>query len=228
MTKSLFVTATGTDIGKTYISGLLVKRMREYGYNCGYYKPILSGGGKCNRGKPLPGDCVHVVNTAGLDIEPIKCLSYCFEDAVSPHLAAKRAGINIDISKILTDYNNLEKDYDYMVIEGAGGITCPIIFDNGRVYLMNDLIKDMGQDVIVVADGGLGTINSILTTVEYIKNRGINIEGIILNNYDSNNYMHVDNLNMIEHLAEVNVVATVGVNDKDLVIDKQKLERLFK
>nr|MCR5264990.1 dethiobiotin synthase [Cyanobacteria bacterium RUI128] len=99
MAKGLFVTATGTDIGKTYVSGLLVKKMREYGYNCGYYKPVLSGGGKYN-GKLIPGDCVHVVKTAGLDIEPFKCLSYCFEDAVSPHLAAKRAGVNIDINKI--------------------------------------------------------------------------------------------------------------------------------
>ena len=63
MAKSLFITATGTDIGKTYISGLIVKKMRDYGFNCGYYKPVLSGALRTNN-TLTPGDCVHVVKTA--------------------------------------------------------------------------------------------------------------------------------------------------------------------
>nr|MCR5266372.1 dethiobiotin synthase [Cyanobacteria bacterium RUI128] len=173
------------------------------------------------------GDCVHVVKTAGLDIEPFKCLSYCFEDAVSPHLAAKRAGVNIDINKIKSDYANLAKNYDYILTEGAGGITCPIIVDDDKTYLMHDLIKDMGLNVIVVADGGLGTINSVLTTVEYISNRGLNIKGIVLNNFDKTNYMHTDNLNMIERLTGLDVIATVRANEQNLDIGRQELESLF-
>ena len=70
MTKCIFVTATGTDIGKTYISGLVVKKMREAGLNCGYFKPVLSGAIK--EGNELePGDCRHVVETAHLDCKPM-------------------------------------------------------------------------------------------------------------------------------------------------------------
>lgn len=223
MAKSLFVTATGTDIGKTYVSGLIVKKMREYGLNCGYYKPVLSGAVKTNN-IFTPGDCVHVLNTAGLDIEPMECLSYCFEEAVSPHLASKRAGVKIDINKINSDYVKLSSGYDYMLIEGAGGITCPIIEDN---YLMWNLIKDLGVNTLVVADGGLGTINSVLTTVEYIKNRNISIKGIVLNNFNKEDFMHRDNLEMVEKMTGENVIATVGVNDTDLHIEKGDIEGLF-
>ena len=109
MTKSLFVTATGTDIGKTYISGLLVKKMRDYGFNCGYFKPVLSGAERNSDGELVPGDCKFVVDTAKLDCKPLDCLSYCFEEAISPHLASKRLGVEICLSKIETDYENLQK-----------------------------------------------------------------------------------------------------------------------
>lgn len=226
MAKKLFITATGTDIGKTYVSGLIVKKMRESGFSCGYFKPVLSGA-ETNpiTHTPIPGDCAHVIKTAGLDVEPMDCLSYCFEDAVSPHLAAQRAGVNISIDKIKSDYENLSKNYGYMLIEGAGGITCPIVVDDNKTYLMSDLVKEFEVGVLIVADGGLGTINSVLTTVEYIKNRGINIKGIILNNFDKADFMHQDNLKMVEKLTGVKVVSTVGVNEEN--IDIKNLEGLF-
>lgn len=223
MTKSIFITATGTDIGKTYISGLLVKKLRETNYNCGYYKPVLSG--MIREGnKLIPMDCKHVVETSGLNIEPINCLSYSFEEAVSPHLAAKRAGIEIDINKILNDYNKLSDNYDYMIIEGAGGVTCPI---KEETYLMWNLIKDLNTDVVIVADGGLGTINSVLTTYEYLKNRKINIKGFILNNFEPNNFMHIDNQQMIEKMTGIKVIITVEKNEKSIKADNQTIRNLF-
>lgn len=230
MTKSLFVTATGTDIGKTYISGLLVKKMREYGYNCGYFKPVLSGAERNSDGELVPGDCKFVVDTAKLDCKPLDCLSYCFEEAVSPHLASKRLGVEICLSKIETDYENLSKNYDYMLLEGAGGITCPLrdAVQKSDLLLMPDLIKYLNKEVIIVADGGLGTINSVVTTVEYTEMCGIPIKGIILNNFDKNDFMHRDNLYMIEKITGLNVIATVGKDEKNIEIEKEVLEELFK
>ncbi len=229
MTKSIFITATGTDIGKTYISALLVKKMREYGLNCGYFKPVLSGALKQGT-ELIPGDCKFVVETAKLDINPINCLSYCFEEAVSPHLASKRAGIEITYSQIEEDYENLSKSYDYMIIEGAGGITCPLrdALQKSDLFLLSDLIKNMNKDVLIIADGGLGTINSVLTTVEYTRICGINIKGIILNNFNKNDFMHRDNLYMIEKMTGLNVVATVAKDENNIDIDKNILEKMFK
>ena len=216
---ALFITATGTDIGKTYVSALLVKRMRELGMVCGYYKPVMSG----DDGTSL-SDCEYVVKMSGLDIEPAVCTSYRFTDAVSPHLAARREGITIEKDKILSDYKTLANKYDYMIIEGAGGVTCPIIEDK---YLMWNLIKDLGTAAVIVADGGLGTINSVITTVVYLQNRAIEIKGIILNNYDSSDYMHIDNLAMIEKMTGIDVIATIEKDSKEINISPQELKQLF-
>lgn len=226
--KSVFITATGTDIGKTYISGLLVKRMRELGQNCGYYKPALSGALKLPDGSLLPGDCDFVVRIAGLDVNPMNCLSYCFEEAVSPHLAAERQGIEISLDKIKADFDNKLNQYDYLLVEGAGGITCPFNLSNGQNLLLPQVISGLGLGIVIVADGGLGTINSVILTVEYAKAHNLSIRGIILNNYDSNNFMHVDNKNQVEILTGVKVIATVCKNDDRINISKDDLLDLFK
>ncbi len=215
MTKCLFITATGTDIGKTYVSALIVKKMKELGFNCGYYKPVLSGAVRKN-GELIPGDCKQVIDTSGLNCKPMDCLSYCFEEAVSPHLAAERQNIEISKNKILEDFDNKKREFDYLLIEGAGGITCPINLKNN--YLMNNLIKDMNTSIIIVADGGLGTINSVLLTVEYAQKRNIPIVGIILNNY-KDNFMYEDNAKVIEDLTGLKILAKVKKNDIDIDIN---------
>ena len=80
------------------------------------------------------------------------------------------------------------------------------------------------MSTIVVADAGLGTINSTLLTIDYARENGIEVEGIVLNNYDSDNFMHWDNLQQVEYLTGVNVVATVPRGGNDIML----LEGLFK
>lgn len=223
--KSIFITATGTDIGKTYVSGLLVKKMRDMGFKCGYFKPALSGALHNTEGL-IPGDCEFVVNLAELDISPQDCVTYCFEEAVSPHLAAKRLGIRIEKNVIKTEFNKLSANYDYLVVEGAGGITCPFNIDD-EILLLPDVIKELGTDILIIADGGLGTINSVILTVEYAKSHGLNIRGIILNNYDENDFMHQDNKLQVERLTGVKVIAVVKKSEKDLQISKEDLISIF-
>ena len=224
--KSIFITATGTDIGKTYVSGLLVKKFKDLGLNCGYYKPALSGAIKQQDGSLLPGDCDFVVKTSGLDVKPMDCVTYCFEEAVSPHLAAERQGVRIEKSVIKSEFQKREAIYDYLVVEGAGGITCPFNMKE-EVLLLPDVIKAMGLDILIVADGGLGTINSVLLTVEYAKQQGLNIKGLILNNFDENNFMHLDNKKQIERLTGINVIVTIKKGDKDLDISTNDLLKIW-
>ena len=224
--KSVFVTATGTDIGKTYVSALLVKKMRDLNYNCGYYKPALSGAIRQKDGSLLPGDCDYVVKTANLDVEPLNCVTYCFEEAVSPHLAAERQGVSISNEVIKSEYLKRTNEYDFMIVEGAGGITCPFNMKEEKL-LLPDVIKNLGLDIIIVADGGLGTINSVLLTVEYAKSCGLNIRGIIFNNYDKDDFMHHDNKKQVEVLTGVKVIAVVSKGDKDLNILEKDLLDIF-
>ena len=215
MSKNIFITATGTDVGKTYISALIVKKMRESGYNCGYFKPVLSGVKEIN-GKLIESDCNYVINVANIPTSADNCVSYWWKEAVSPHLAAKRAGEKIDINRIMLKFKEKQKKYDYLLIEGAGGITCPIDLENNNKYLLRDLIKEFNTNIIIVADAGLGTINSTVLTVEYANRYNINIAGIILNNFNPDSFMHQDNLKQVEYLTGVKVIATVEKNQKDI------------
>ncbi len=223
MAKKIFITGTGTDVGKTYVSALIVKKMREAGFNCGYFKPVISGVTEMC-GHLVDSDANYVIQTANIPIEATNCVSYYWQEAISPHLAAKRKGQEINIEKIKYDYSQISKKYDYLVIEGAGGITCPLKINSEEKYLLKDLIWELGLSIIIVADAGLGTINSTLLTVDYAKSNGIEIEGIILNNYESDNFMHWDNLEQIETLTGINVVATVSSNANNIML----LEGLFK
>ena len=223
MAKKIFITGTGTDVGKTYISALIVKKMRENGFDCGYYKPVISGVTEMC-GHLMESDANYVIQRANIPAEPENCVSYWWQDAVSPHLAAKRKNQEIDVNKIKYDFAQINKKHDYLLIEGAGGITCPLIVNKEEKYLLKDLIWELGLSVIIVADAGLGTINSTLLTVDYARANGIEIEGIILNNYEADNFMHWDNLEQIETLTGINVVATVSNGANDIML----LEGLFK
>ena len=223
MTKKIFITGTNTDVGKTYVSALIIKKMREAGFDCGYYKPVVSGVLELG-GRLIDSDPSYIIKFADLDAQAEDCVSYWWKEALSPHLAAKRANTVINIEKIKSDYAKICKKYDYLLIEGAGGITCPLILEKDEKYLLKDLIWELGLSIIIVADAGLGTINSTLLTVEYAKENGIEVEGIILNNYEADNFMHWDNLQQIEDLTGINVVATISRGASDIML----LEGLFK
>lgn len=214
MTKAVFITATGTDVGKTYISALIVKKMRELGYNCGYFKPALSGA-EIIEGKIIPGDCNYVLKQAGIETSPENYVSYVFKTAVSPHLASEIENNPIKIEKIKSDFARIKKEFDYIVVEGAGGIVCP--FNLGKEKLMlPDIIKTLGLDIVIVASASLGTINSTVLTAEYAKQKGINVKGIILNNYNENDLMQKDNKKQIEALTGIKVLATVAKDGNDI------------
>ena len=215
MTKGIFITATGTDVGKTYVSALIVKKIKDLGYNCGYYKPALSGAEVIN-GQLILGDCKYVFDVAGIKENPCNFVSYAFEPAVSPHLASEVAKNPIKLDKIKEDFHRIKSKYEYLVVEGAGGIICPFSLGNEKI-LLPDVIKALNLDIIIVASASLGTINSTVLTIEYAKQKDLNVKGIILNNYNEKDFMQVDNKKQVENLTGVKVIATVKENDKDIV-----------
>ena len=227
MSKNIFVTATGTDVGKTFVSALIVKKMRELNLSCGYYKPVLSGA-EILDGHLFAGDCEYVKKIAKLDGRAIDFSSYIFKPALSPHLASQIENNPIKLDKIKIYFKEKSKLYDYTVVEGAGGIVCPMDLSKEEPFLIKDIIKGLGLDIIVVSSAELGSINSAVLTIEYAKKYEINVRGIILNRYDENNNMQVDNKLQIERLTGVPVIACVKTDDKDLLIDEKTLVNLFK
>lgn len=221
MSKGLFVLGTGTDIGKTYVTGLILKYMRDNGYDATYFKAALSGAVRDENGLLIPGDAVEVLSMANLKEDTDFLVPYIYETAVSPHLASQIEGNPVDLTVVKEAYDEVSKKYDYIVMEGSGGIVCPIRYegkDDENNIMLEDIIKYLGLDVILIADAGLGTINSIVTTVEYLKNRNIHVCGIIMNNY-KDELMENDNIKMVEDLCDVPVIAKVYENDKNLSLD---------
>lgn len=184
MSNGIFITGTGTDIGKTFVTALLVKKLYGAGCNTAYFKAAVSGNDRDENGSLIPGDAAFVKKISSIS-QPLDTMCpYIYEKAVSPHLASRIEGEPVELETVKAWYEKLSSEYDYVICEGSGGIICPIRYDDKKIML-EDIIKTLGLPTIIVADAGLGTINSVVLTCEYMKAHGLEIRGIILNNPDS-------------------------------------------
>lgn len=226
MSRAVFITATGTDIGKTYVTALIVKRLHEAGINAGYYKAALSGAEERD-GKLVPGDADFVARASGMTEPPESLVSYIYKNPLSPHLAAQTEGNPPELDVIKRDFSRALKKYEYLCVEGCGGIVCPIRWDGERLML-EDIIKGCGLSVVIVSQSGLGSINSAVLTAEHARAAGIEVRGIIMNGYDETQLMHRDNKYMVEELTGVRVAACVKHGGMELDIPVEELCGLFK
>ncbi len=227
MHNGIFVTGTGTDIGKTFVTALLVKKLHDAGCNTAYFKAAVSGNERDENGRLIPGDAAYVKKISGIS-QPLDTMCpYIYETAVSPHLASKIEGDLVELENVKDRYEKLCDEYEYVICEGSGGIVCPIRYDDRKIML-EDIIKNLGLPAIIVADAGLGTINSVVLTCEYMKAHGMEIRGLILNNFHKGDIMEEDNKVMCEKLTGLPVIACVGENDTDLDISAELLEQLCK
>ncbi len=226
MSKAVFLTGTGTDIGKTYISGLIVKKLAEAGKNPAYYKAAMSGNDRREDGSLIPGDALFVQKTSGISQPLEEMCPYVYENAWSPHLASRVEGNPVDLEVVRKGFLETADKYDYITMEGSGGILCPLCFDERRIQL-EDVIREFELSSILVADAGLGTINSVVLTVEYMKARSLPIRGIIFNHYHPGNIMEDDNIFMCEHMTGLPVIAKVQDNATELETDADVLAALY-
>ncbi|MEI0594565.1 dethiobiotin synthase [Brachyspira pilosicoli] len=220
MAKTIFITATGTDIGKTYVSGLIAKHIKDKGLNIGYYKAALSGSNDIK-----DSDAWYVKQQADLLDSYDEMVSYTYKHAYSPHLAAQIEGNPPDIKIIKNAYKDISKKHDYMIVEGSGGIICPIRYDNNQKIFLEDIIKELNIPSLIIADAGLGTINSTVLTIEYMRSKNLKINGVILNRFEAENEMHNDNKKMIEDMTGVKIIGVVI--DGILKLYKENIETLF-
>ncbi|WP_196591272.1 dethiobiotin synthase [Pectinatus frisingensis] len=219
--KGLFITATGTDVGKTYVTGLIVKKMRMAGLNCGYYKAAISGADSIKE-----SDAGYVNKFADIGQSDESLVPYLYKEAVSPHLAARIENNPVEMSVVENGFNKNAQEFDYLTMEGSGGIICPIRYDSSTKIFLQDIIKRFNLPSIIVADAGLGTINTVVLTAAYMKNHLLPIKGIILNNY-AGGIMQNDNIKMIEAITGLEVLALIKHGDKELSITPEKLASFY-
>lgn len=225
MAKNIFITGTGTDVGKTYVTGLIVKKLHEAGVKAGYYKAAMSGNDRREDGSLIPGDANFVKNISGIDQPLADTCPYIYETAVSPHLASRIEGNPVKMEVVKNGFEQLQNSYDYITVEGSGGILCPIDFDGEKIWL-EDIISELNLSSLIIADAGLGTINSVVLTVKYMDSKHLPVKGIIFNNWKGG-IMEEDNLKMCEYMTGIKVIAKVAEGDKDIDIDVEQLMSLY-
>lgn len=216
MGKAIFVTGTGTDVGKTYVTGLLVKKIRDAGLDGSYYKAALSGAEPDGQGNLVPGDAAWVKETAGLKDPLTDLVTYVYREAVSPHLAARINHRPVELETIRVAFQKARARHEYLTMEGSGGILCPLRWDERQHLLLEDMIRALDLGCLLVADAGLGTINSTVLTVEYLQHRSIPVRGILFNRWKPGDRMQEDNRAMVEELTGIPVLACVKEGDREL------------
>ena len=226
MNKGYFVTATGTDVGKTFITALLVKKWRDSGIDAGYYKAALSGA-ELRDGKWVAGDADYVKRIANLPDTQEQLVSYVYKEAVSPHLAARKEGDPVELAKVKADFDAACNRHEFVFAEGSGGIICPIRYDlctNGKpatdcqkIFLV-DIIKALDLPLVIVTTASLGSINAAVLTVEYAKAHDIPIRGLIVNRYgiSRNLEMEDDNIRMMRDMTGLEILAKIPEGATDL------------
>lgn len=185
-----FVTGTDTGVGKTVLSALLVAALDGI-----YWKPVQTGASEGTDRSSVR------VWAAGLE-ERLLVERYCFDPPVSPHLAAREAGVRIalDAFELPAPVANHPT-----IVEGAGGAMVPL----NEQDLMLDLMRHLGLPVVVAARTSLGTINHTLLTLAALRGAQLNVRGVVLIGAKN-----IENRRAIEHFGNVRVIGHIPVLEK--------------
>lgn len=218
----LFVTGTGTDIGKTYVSAAIARELTSKNLSLAYYKAAVSGADSIEE-----SDAGYVRDAANIRQDTDTLLSYLYKKPLSPHLAARGENKFASLEHIKSAFDSLKSKYDYVLSEGAGGIICPIVYEKDSKIMYLDILKTLNLPCVIVADAGLGTINHTVLTINYLQDHKVNIKGVILNKFNKDRLMHQDNLKMIEEISGIRVIATLADGEKKLNLLDKNMEDYF-
>lgn len=177
----LFVSGIDTEIGKTYVTGVLAKTLKEQGHHIITQKLIQTG--MINPNSIAPDILVHrqmmAMDIQKVDKAYITC-PYRLKKPASPHLALALEAMDLQLDHIKTATESLQSTYDKVLIEGAGGLLVPLQED----MLTLDYIAQQNYPIALVTTGRLGSINHTLLSLEAIDKRGLRLHSLIYNHID--------------------------------------------
>ena len=175
---SLFITATGTNVGKTYTTLKLIETLASKGYSVGVFKPIETGVTHTAPDATILLEACQKVNKNFKDLKTLDITAYTFELPAAPYCA----DINktIDIQHIIDKHEELSKLCDILLIEGAGGLMVPIT----KEYMMINLIKELNAKTLLVTPSRLGCINDTLLSILALRTFDIDFDWCV-NLYDN-------------------------------------------
>ena len=211
----LFITATDTGVGKTWITITLMEALRRQGLKVAGMKPVATGCAETENGL-RSADAVLVQAHASTFHDYALINPYAFKPAVSPHIAAELAHATIDLSCIADSYRSLAAGADCVLVEGIGGWRVPLGPDNTLV----DLVRVLGLPVVLVVGLRLGCINHALLTVECMRADKTNLCGWVANRLEADYLEPEKTLQTLERLI---IVPCLGVLPNLAVLDAATL-----
>ena len=217
--KSIFVTGTDTDVGKTYVTAGLAVYFRRTGLDVGIMKPFAAGTAQKSGFKSE--DVEILAKAAQVDDAENLINPQFFPIPASPYTAWKNLKTKPKINLILSNFKKLSKKHSFVLVEGMGGIMTPILAD----YFVSDLIKEMRIPSILVTRTKVGTINHTIMTARMCEKYKIPIKGIIINDFDSDGYNPKELTRDLKNIIGVPVLGTIPFID-DLSDDS--LYKIFK
>lgn len=192
-----FITGTGTGVGKTYVTAMMLRALRDDGLTVCGYKPVACGGDEDAR-------ALLDASSPGFGLREINPI--LLKTAAAPHVAAQLEGATIDRQALVDGFVSLAARADCVLVEGAGGWAVPLT--PGSV--MGDLAADLGLPVIVVVDNRLGALNHTILTVDAIRARGLRCAGLVLNHIeDERDIASITNRSTLEDWLGVPVLEDV-------------------
>jgi dethiobiotin synthetase len=208
--KKFFITGTGTGIGKTYITSVILKNILSRKKIIGI-KPIAAGYSLdlINEDVQTLLDCQASIN------DHQKINFYSLKKAVSPHIGTEEEDIQIDFNLIKQKINDLENEYDHILIEGVGGLLSPV--DQFRTNL--DLIRHLDIPVIVIIGLKLGCINDALLTQHALQSNGIKTAGWIGNQIDPEMDEVDKNIEYLKQNIKSNCLGIIRYKDSNFKLD---------
>lgn len=182
LNKGFFITATDTNVGKTYVACAVARGMREAGLKVGVMKPVETG---CISDDSMPrglrpSDALRLKEASQSEASIELINPYCYSPPLAPNIAAHEAGDSIKLSEIKNHFDDLAADSDIMIVEGAGGIMVPLN-NNDKII---DLMVLLSLPIIIVAPSRLGSINHTLLTYNAAISAGLTVAGVVLNQPD--------------------------------------------
>jgi len=205
--KSLFITGTDTDVGKTYVTAGLAVTLRKMGIDVGIMKPFAAGTPQKNGFK---SEDIEILSRAAQVSDPEDLVNpQFFKMAASPYTASKSLKVKVKVKSVLSNFKKLSKLHSMLLVEGMGGIMTPIL----KNYFVTDLIKDMKLPAVIVTRTRIGTVNHTIMTCKMCEKYKIPIKGIIINNFDSDGYTVKTLKRDLQSLTGVPILGTIPFID---------------
>ncbi len=198
----LFITGTDTDVGKTMVTGILARMLRQDGLDLGVWKPVQSGHALHHS----EGDVMRLKTMSGIADDPSAMCLHAVMEPLAPSLALSRAGIHATRRDLLNHLKAYKQAHKNILIEGAGGFFVPMTEDT----TVADLACEVSYPVLIVARPSLGTVNHTALTAAYARQRGLEVAGVIISGMpEGDDRMEWANIPMIEEYAQCPVLAVL-------------------